>query len=200
MPQLTALKSIYSISFVFGKLFREELSGGISARNVWGYFCPNMWDSIFYEFRDFSPIVHRNERKSDGESNSNVARPLVLFGGSQELAFSHWTTRKDTTKSCGHHHQPKMCDTHISGRKRGFRAKSGWKIAFHPGTKWFLLVPIWHRFVTYIRRMNLCRNQIEGVFTWHKQGKIDVQIEIKYHAHTISAGPCGAKKGFPLGS
>ena len=84
-------------------------------------------DFDFMNFGYFSPTIQKNNNKSDGESNSNLARPLALFGRYKQLAFSCRTTRKDSRKPVA-----------ITARL----PKSGWKIAFHPGTKRFLLVPI----------------------------------------------------------
>ena len=60
-------------------------------------------DFIFMNFGHFSPTIQKNNNKSDGESNSNLARPLALFGRYKQLAFSCRTTRKDSSKTCGHH-------------------------------------------------------------------------------------------------
>ena len=60
-------------------------------------------DFIFMNFGHFSPTIQKNNSKSDGESNSNLARPLALFGRYKQLAFSCRTTRKDSSKTCGHH-------------------------------------------------------------------------------------------------
>ena len=60
-------------------------------------------DFNFKNFGCFSPTIQKNNNKSDGKSNSNLARPLALFGRYKQLAFSCRTTRKDSSKTCGHH-------------------------------------------------------------------------------------------------
>ena len=55
-------------------------------------------DFDFMNFGYFSPTIQKNNSKSDGESNSNIARPLALFGRCKQLAFSRRTTRKDSRK------------------------------------------------------------------------------------------------------
>ena len=84
-------------------------------------------DFDFMNFGYFTLTGQQTIERAIESRTRTRPEPLALFSRYKELAFSCRTTRKDSRKPVA-----------ITARL----PTSGWKIAFHPGTKRFLLVPI----------------------------------------------------------
>ena len=84
-------------------------------------------DFDFMNFGYFTLTGQQTIERAIESRTRTRPEPLALFSRYKQLAFSCRTTRKDSRK-------PVAITTRLP--------KSGWKIAFHPGTKRFLLVPI----------------------------------------------------------